>query len=374
VKVLVTGAAGFIGRHICEALNRQEGIEVLSYDEALNPGDIGPFAAEAEAVIHLAGINRPPTEEDFDKGNRGFTQTLCEALASSGKKAKVIFSSSAQAVLDNPYGRSKKQAEESLETYSEQTGAPVAVFRLTNVFGKWARPNYNSAVATFSHNIAKGLPIEVHDPQRMLKLVYIDDVVSAFLEALHEPFEGCVIRHAGPEHEITLQGVVDAFMSFKESRTSLVLPDFSDPLIKKLYATYISWLTGEERTYQLDIKSDPRGSLAEFIKAPAIGQVFVSRTKPGITRGNHYHHTKPEKFLVLEGEATVRFRHIETGELQEHKVTGEDYRVIDITPGWTHSIENTGTTTLITLFWAGELFDPNKPDTIFTDVLPKAQS
>lgn len=369
MRVLVTGSAGFIGRHVCEALGRREGVEVLPFTEAHEASDLAGLAAQADAVFHLAGVNRPPTPDEYDKGNRGLTEELCAALSSAGNRAKVIVSSSSQAELDNPYGLSKLGAENALEKLSAENGNPVAIFRLTNVFGKWARPNYNSAVATFAVNIGRGEPVQVNDPGRVMRLVYIDDVVRAFTAALDDPFEGVSRPSAGPEHEATLQEIVDLFTSFRNLRTTLVLPDFSDQLVKKLYSTYVSYLDGPDREYGLDIKSDDRGSLAEFIKSPAIGQVFVSRTLPGITRGNHYHHTKPEKFLVLEGEAVIRLRHIESDEVQEHRVRGEDYRVVDMTPGWTHSIENVGDTVLITLFWAGELFDPANPDTFFVPVV-----
>ena len=371
MKVLVTGSAGFIGRHVCEALGRRDGVEVLPFTEEHDPAMLTGLAAQAEAVVHLAGVNRPPSPDDYDRGNRGLTEDLCDALRSAGNRAKVIVSSSSQAELDNPYGQSKRGAELALERLSAENGNQVAVFRLTNVFGKWARPNYNSAVATFAYNIGRGAPVQVNDPERVMQLVYIDDVVRAFMGALDDPFEGVTRPHAGPEHEITLQGIVDLFNSFRESRSTLRVPDFSDLLVKKLYSTYVSYLEGDDREYRLDAKHDERGSLAEFIKSPAIGQVFVSRTLPGVTRGNHYHHTKPEKFLVLEGEAVIRLRHIESDEVQEHRVKGEEYRVVDMTPGWTHSIENVGAGVLVTLFWAGELFDPANPDTYFVPVVRK---
>lgn len=370
MTILVTGASGFVGRHICEALGRRDGVNILKFTLENEESELDEMVKGVDAVIHLAGINRPPTPEEFDKGNRGLTQRLADALTAAGNKAKVLLSSSTQAELENDYGKSKRAAEEVLEGLSNANGNPVALFRLTNVFGKWAQPNYNSAVATFAYNIGKGLPVQVNDPNRVMLLVYIDDVVNAFLRMLDEPFSGVIRPKAEPEHEITLQGIVDLFHSFRAMRSSLVLPDFSNPLVKKLYSTYIGYLTGEEREYMLDIKTDERGSLAEFIKSDAMGQVFVSRTKPGITRGNHYHHTKPEKFLVLEGEAVIRLRHIESDEIEEHRVTGHDFKVVDMTPGWTHSITNVGTTDLITLFWAGEPFDPANPDTYWVPVQP----
>lgn len=369
MKVLVTGAAGFIGRHVCQALRLRDGVEVLTFTEENDPDELGNLASQADVVIHLAGVNRPPTPEEFETGNRGLTASLVDALKSSGNKAKVLISSSTQAELENDYGRSKLGAEQELERLNAENGNPVAIFRLTNVFGKWARPNYNSAVATFAYNIGRDEPIQINDPGRVMELVYIDDVVRTLLEAMDEDFTGIRRPQASPIHTITLQEIADILRSFKDMRTTLVLPDFSNPLVKKLYSTYIGYLEGDDREYGLDIKTDERGSLAEFIKSPQMGQVFVSRTKPGITRGNHYHNTKPEKFLVLEGEAVIRLRHVESDRVEEHRVKGEEYRVVDMTPGWTHSIENVGDRDLITLFWAGEPFDPQNPDTYWVPVL-----
>lgn len=371
MKVLVTGSAGFIGRHVVERLKRA-GHEWVGFTEDDPIHALEGKCQGVDAVVHLAGINRPQDPSDYASGNKGFTEALCEVLSGLRNKPGVIFSSSTQAALDNPYGQSKREAEEVLRTFSER-GNPVVVFRFTNVFGKWARPNYNSAVATFCYNLAHGVPIQVSDPSRTVCLLYIDDAVDAILAALDrlQSLEGFAMEEAGPTYDVTLGRIVELIEGFRDHRETLYLPDMSDPFVLKLYATYTSYLEGSMREYGLDIKSDARGSLAEFIKSPHFGQIFVSRTHPGITRGNHYHHTKFEKFLVVEGEAVIRFRHVESQEVQEHRVKGSDYRVVDITPGWTHSIENVGDSELITLFWASEPFDPNRADTYFESVLPQ---
>ncbi len=372
MRVLVTGSAGFIGRHVCEALARR-GDEIIPFTEDHDADDLKRGCFEADAIVHLAGVNRPKDVAEFDKGNRGLTQEIVDLLEKIEKPVGVVFASSTQAELDNPYGASKLEAENALRGLAESRGNPVVVFRFSNVFGKWVRPNYNSAIATFCHNIARDLPIEVSDPARSLRLLYIDDAVASILRALDELSQHPGFRRleAEPTREVTLGQIVETLQGFRRHREDLMLPDLSDPFIRKLYATYVSYLEGEMREYGLQIRTDARGSLAEFVKSPHFGQIFVSRTKPGITRGNHYHHSKVEKFLVLEGEALIRFRHIERDEVETHHVKGEDYRVVDITPGWTHSIENVGPGELVTLFWANELFDPDKPDTYFQEVLPQ---
>jgi UDP-2-acetamido-2,6-beta-L-arabino-hexul-4-ose reductase len=327
--------------------------------------------AGADALIHLAGANRPLDPAGFDQVNRGLTEELCQALQRQKSRAHVIFSSSTQAELDNPYGKSKLAGEEALKELAVLNGNPVTIFRFTNVFGKWARPNYNSAVATFCYNVAHDLPIKVDTPERVMRLICIDDVVAAIVAALDSPPPDGVaaIDPSGPEHEVRLDELADTIQSFPKIRTGLTLPDLSNPLTRKLYSTYLSYVEGPDREYRLDIKSDDRGALAEFVKSPQFGQVFVSRTKPGVTRGNHYHELKLEKFLVLEGQAVIRFRKLGEVEIQEHHVRGEDFTVVDITPGWVHSIENVGTSELITLFWAGEIFNPTAPDTFAEKVL-----
>ena len=409
--VLVTGSNGFVGKHLVEALRRRDGTRVVQYDLGSPLEDLERGLAEAELIFHLAGVNRPKDVAEFQTGNTGFTEQMCQRLTTLRRAPMIVMSSSTQAALDNPYGKSKRAAEETLERYSRHTGAEVIVHRLKNLFGKWCRPNYNSVTATFCHNIAHDLPIQISNLANIVDLTYIDDVITAFLAVLDTPTHrrtdapsltpdsrpptpGFLYAPALTSRQITLGELSTLIHSFRNHRKTLLLPDYSDPFVRALYATYLSYLDGPDFAYQLDIKTDPRGSLAEFLKSPPFGQVFVSRTKPGITRGNHYHHTKTEKFLVVEGEALIRFRSIQpeirdqrseisnvppdlrppTSDLSpsnviEHRVTGKDFRVLDIPPGYTHSIENVGNTEMVVLFWASEVFDPAKPDTFAAPVL-----
>lgn len=368
--VLVTGAAGFVGKNFCATLEQHKDIDILCYDLGNTQEELAEYTSRADFVFHLAGVNRPESVEEFDKGNRGFTEELLDMLEKSGKKAPVAMTSSIQAALDNPYGISKKAAEDTVLNWSRHTGNPVYIYRLPNVFGKWCRPNYNSVVATFCHNIAYGLPIQINNPVAELLLIYIDDVVEELIATMdgfaHTGGDGfCYIPRT---FKVTLQQLADTLYSFAESRKSLVVPNFEDDFEKCLYATYISNLPEDGFGYDLEMKHDHRGWLAEFIKSRQFGQIFISRTKPGITRGNHWHHTKIEKFLVIEGAAVIKFRKIGTDEVLEYKVSGEQLKVIDIPAGYTHSITNIGNTDVITLFWADEIFDSEKTDTYYLEV------
>ncbi len=369
-RVLVTGSEGFVGRNLRAALRTVADLEVVRFDVGVGPADLEAALEGCDTVFHLAGANRPPDPAEFEAVNAGLTERLCRAAEALGTRPLVILSSSIQAELDNPYGRSKLQAERHLEHAAAQGILDAVAFRLGNLFGKWSRPNYNSVVATFCHRIARDEPVEVHDPDRELELVYVDDVVDAFLETAGERPRGFHLRSVPPTGRIRLGELAERIRSFRELRTSLWLPDLSDPLTHRLYATYLSYLPEEELAYPLTQRTDPRGVLAEFVKSRSAGQIFVSRTKPGIVRGNHHHRTKTEKFLVLEGEAVVRFRHIDTGARIDVRVSGEDLRPVDIPPGYTHCIENVGDRDLVTLFWASEPFDPDRPDTIFEEVGP----
>jgi len=382
MKILVTGSSGFIGRNLIAHLGMQTDHVVLGYDIDNTPEELANALAEVDLVFHLAGVNRPKTEEEFRTGNVGFTEELCNALLALGRSVPIVISSSIQAELDNPYGVSKRQAEEVLERYAEESGARVLIYRLTNVFGKWSRPNYNSVVATFCYNIAHDLPIRISDPDHELALVYIDDVAEAFVaevrgqktevrgqkSEVREQKGKAGYREVAPVYRVTLGRLAELIRSFREMRKTLVLPGLNDAFTRKLYGTYLSYLEPDAFAYDLAQRCDPRGCLAEFVKSPAFGQIFVSTTKPGVTRGGHYHHTKTEKFLVLQGDAIVRFRQIEGEEILEYPVQGKDFRVIDIPPGYTHDITNVGDTQLVTLFWASEVFDPEHPDTRYANV------
>jgi UDP-2-acetamido-2,6-beta-L-arabino-hexul-4-ose reductase len=368
--ILVTGAGGFIGRNLLSRLQERD-MEVLCFGRGDPLGTLEGHLSRADVVFHLAGVNRPETVEEFHAGNAGFTERLTGMLREAGRTPLVVFSSSIQAERDNPYGRSKLEAEDALRRYAGDAGAQVAIFRLPNVFGKWSRPDYNSVVATFCHNIAHDLPIAISDPERVLELVYVDDVVDALVAVADGAVEvgsDHMVRDAIPTSQVALGDLAARIREFREMRATLLVPDLSDRFTQQLYALYLSYLEPENWEYGLERRSDDRGDLAEFIKSRWFGQVFVSRTRPGITRGNHYHHTKTEKFFVIAGEGLVRFRPVEGDEVIQFRVRGEDYRVIDIPPGYTHSITNVGSGEMITLFWASELFDPARPDTHFLPV------
>jgi UDP-2-acetamido-2,6-beta-L-arabino-hexul-4-ose reductase len=372
VHILVTGSKGFIGRNLVAHLRVQADDVVVGYDVDDTPGELTAALSGADVVVHLAGVNRPKTDAEFHTGNVGLTATICDALLAQGRTIPILLSSSIQAELDNPYGISKRQAEEVLQHYAAASGAPVFIYRLANVFGKWCRPNYNSVVATFCHSIAHDLPITISDPAREVGLVHVDDVVKAFAAEVRDQRSEvrgeAVYREVGPVYRVTLGRLAELIRSFRAMRETLVLPDLGDAFTRKLYGTYLTYLAADDFAYDLTQRCDPRGCLAEFVKSPTAGQIFVSTTKPGIIRGGHYHHTKTEKFLVLQGEAVVRFRQIEGTEVLEYPVSGSDFRVIDIPPGYTHDIINIGETDLVTLFWASEIFDPNHPDTHYAKV------
>lgn len=371
IPVLVTGAGGFIGRNLCAALRRLPDVEVVEYDVGTPRSVLEGALPRARVVYHLAGINRPVDPSEFETGNHGFTKELLGMIASAGARPRVVATSSTQAELDNPYGKSKLAAEDELRAAARDLGLEVLIYRLTNVFGKWCRPFYNSVIATFCYQTAHGEALRVDDPAKEIDFIYVDDVVREFLSCLREEAPdsgGRAWRSVEPAYRRSLADIVSLLEGFCESRRTASLPDFRDLFSKYLYSTYLSYLEPEAFIYAADKKVDERGYLFELLKNPGFGQIFVSRTKPGVTRGNHYHHTKVEKFCVIEGSARVAFRDLNTQRTICFDVTGQECRIIDIPPGWTHNITNTGDGELLTLFWANEPFDAERPDTFFEKV------
>jgi len=370
MRVLITGANGFIGKNLRQHLAERPEVEVLTITRTSSDDELTQAVSQAEFVFHLAGVNRPEDPEEFQRGNAGLTSRLCEQVASqardTGRKIPVVLSSSIQAERDNPYGKSKRDAEDAVFALSKECAVPVHVFRLPNVFGKWSRPNYNSVVATFCHNIAQDLPIKVNDPSAPLTLVYVDDVVRRFLQLLDgvslaatpEGFE-----QVQPEYATTVGALAQTIRGFRESRRSLVTDRVGAGLTRALHSTYLSFLRPEQFSYTVPQHGDARGVFVEMLKTPDSGQFSFFTAHPGITRGGHYHHSKTEKFLVIKGEACFRFRHMLTDEFYELFTSGESPEIVETVPGWTHDITNVGETELICMLWANEIFDRENPDT-----------
>ena len=369
MKILVTGAKGFIGKNLIAELRNRKYDDIFEFDRDTDPSLLDEYCKEARFVFHLAGVNRPKEQSEFMEGNFGFTSDLLDSLKKHNNTCPVMISSSIQAELDNPYGESKKAGEDLLFSYGKETGAKVLVYRFPNVFGKWCRPNYNSAVATFCHNIAHDLPIQVNDPSVVMNFVYIDDVVNQLINALEgkESKMGSFCE-VPVVHTITLGEIVDLIHSFKKSREDRSVPNMSNAFTKKLYSTYLSYLPEDKFSYDLKMNVDQRGSFTEFIRTPERGQVSVNISKPGITKGNHWHHTKNEKFLVVSGKGVIRFRKIDSDEVLEYFVSSDIMEVVDIPTGYTHNIENLGDSDMVTIMWANEPFDPEKPDTYYLEV------
>ena len=347
------------------------GLTIFEYDVDSDPVELELYCKDADFVFNLAGVNRPKDPTEFMQGNFGFTSVLLDTLKKYHNTCPVMLSSSIQAILDNPYGESKRAGEELLFDYSRETGANVLIYRFPNVFGKWCRPNYNSVIATFCHNIAHDLPIQVNDPNVLLSLVYVDDVVDELIAALtgnaHCEGDYYIVPTI---HTVTLGKVVELLHSFKESRKTLDVPNVGDPFTKKLYSTYLSYLPQNQFCYPLKMNVDNRGSFTEIIRTSDRGQFSVNISKPNITKGNHWHHTKNEKFVVVSGRGVVRFRDMNdpTSKVIEYLVSGENIEVIDIPTGYTHNIENLGDTDMVTFMWCNECFDSTHPDTFFEEV------
>ena len=399
MKILVTGAKGFVGRNLCLTLKQMPDIEVLKYDLG-DEANLDGYTATCDFVMHLAGVNRPKDPAEFKTGNTVFTEDILEKLAARQNPPPVLLSSSIQAALDNDYGRSKAAAEEAVRAYGEKTGAPVFIYRLANVFGKWCRPNYNSAVATWVYNIARDLPIMVRDPAATVTLVYIDDVVKSFIshvERVDRVYGGGVdsrVEHVDrvdgeaesstrsacstllnylsvlPSYTKTLGEIVELIKSFHDEPNSLMVPDQADGFTKKLYSTYLAALPEDKFSYPLTMHCDNRGSFTEVLHSAERGQVSVNVSKPHIAKGQHWHHTKHEKFLVVSGKGEINFRMADdpNGKVITYKVSGDKLEVVRIPPGYTHNIVNVGDTDMVTLMWANEVFDPTNPDTFRLEV------
>ncbi|MBR1769204.1 MAG: NAD-dependent epimerase/dehydratase family protein [Bacteroidales bacterium] len=382
MKILVTGAKGFIGKNLIAQLkNIKEGkalwydcpkdLEIYGYGRESSLSDLERYTHDCDFVFHLAGINRPKEEKEFFEGNVHFLQQVLSLLRKAGNRCPVVLSSSVQALEDNPYGKSKLTAEKELEKHAKENQSQIFIYRLTNTFGKWCKPDYNSVVATFCYRIAQGLPIKIDNPKKELKLIYIDDVVDELISCLgnKENKDGMLLC-VRPEYKITVGDLAEKIYSFKESERSCFLPDVSDGFTKKLYSTYLSYMPEEEFSYPLNSASDQRGSFTELFKAAGLGQISVNISKPGKVKGEHWHNTKVEKFAVIKGKGLIQMRKEGlNAEGKPHSVLnffadGENIKVINMIPGYTHNIVNLSENEdLITVIWANELFDKARPDT-----------
>lgn len=365
-SVLVTGSRGFIGRNLISRLRRSSEFRVLEYHRETQDRELDESLRECDFVVHLAGVNRPKTDGEFGLHNVELTRNLLKKLESVGAKP-VLFASSTQIANDTPYGKSKLQAEELIEQYSQVSGMATRVVRLPNVFGKWARPNYNSVVSTFVHNVCRREPLVVSDPDRVLSLAYIDDVVEQITKDLLSDLTAPEIGRF-PIYYVTVRALADMITEMHRMRIALEVPSVGSGLHRALYATYISALETKDFSYDLEEKIDYRGKFVEVLRTHTSGQISYLTAKPGVTRGSHYHHTKVEKFVVVAGSARFGFRHLLTGEKLQIIVSGETPKVVESIPGWIHEITNIGDSELLVLVWASELFDPYQPDT-FSEVV-----
>lgn len=363
MRILVTGANGFIGKNLLLNFQEKGCIDVVPFTREHSTDDLPRLLEDVDWVFHLAGINRPQNPREFVLGNSGLTEKLCSAIKISGRHIPVVYTSSIQAERDNEYGSSKRAAEKALLAMQQETGNPIFIYRLPNVFGKWARPYYNSVVATFCHNVARNLPIQINDPSAVIPLVYVDDVVDSFMRLLAGTELTSPYVDVTPEYRITVGELADQLTRFKATRNNLITEPVGTGLIRALYSTYVSYLPPESFTYPVQQHGDGRGVFVEMLKTPDAGQFSFFTAHPGITRGGHYHHSKTEKFLVIKGKACFRFRHMITGEFYELYTSGEYSEVVETSPGWTHDITNVGDGELICMLWANEIFNREKPDT-----------
>ncbi len=368
MKLLVTGANGFIGKNLVLRLRELGEYEVLTFVRGQSYADLHGVLAQADAVVHLAGESRPADVQAFADVNTGLTERICQCLQELGKKIPVLLASSAQVEQDTPYGRSKLAAEQVAQALADEHGNPVAIYRLPGVFGKWCKPNFNSVGATFCHNKAHDLPVQINDANARVRLVYVDDVVNAMLTKLARGWAACVRPAVTPEYSITLGELSEQIDAFKNCRSTLVSERVGSGLLRALYATYVSYLPTERFVYDVPVHGDARGVFVEMLKTPDAGQFSFFTAYPGITRGGHYHHTKTEKFLVIKGQARFGFRHMLTNEVHHLETRGEQPLIVETVPGWTHDITNIGAEEMVVMLWANEIFDRANPDTITSKV------
>jgi UDP-2-acetamido-2,6-beta-L-arabino-hexul-4-ose reductase len=368
VKILVTGSNGFIGKNLLLRLGELNRYETFGFTRGHSIKDLTNFVSEADAIVHLAGINRPLDIKEFSEGNVGLTNSLCKLIAGSGRNIPLIVASSIQAGLDNPYGQSKRAAELVVENLAEATGNSVTIYRLPNVFGKWCRPNYNSVVATFCHNLAHDLPIEINDAAAMLRLVYVDDVVRELISSIDNLPAGLILREVSPVYEVTLSALANQIKAFQNSRDSLVSEAVGTGFMRALYSTYLSYLPPIKFAYEIPKYGDDRGVFVEMLKTKDSGQFSFFTAHPGVTRGGHYHHTKTEKFLVIKGTARFGFRQILTNQFHEIVTSSDKPKIVETVPGWTHDITNIGGDEMVVMLWANEIFDRAHPDTVAAKV------
>lgn len=369
MKILITGSDGFIGKNLTVELRNQGFKELFLCGRETTPEELRNYSGQCDAVFHFAGINRPKDEEEYQRGNVEFTKILADLLKDNPKSPMVIFSSSVQAEMDNAYGKSKRQAEEVLKQYAYERNAGVVIYRLPNIFGKWCKPDYNSVVATFCYHIARNESIRINQEDADITLAYVDDMLHSMTgQLIPGQTVGVVYQEIQEQYHLTVGVLADIIKKFKDFRNNLEIPDLSEPLEKKLYATYLSYLPETELKYSLRMNQDSRGSFTEFLRSKEKGQISINITKPGITKGNHWHHTKVEKFLVVKGMALIRLRHMITGKIIECAVSDAELEVVDIPAGYTHNITNTGHEDLVTVMWANEVFDCENPDTYYEEV------
>lgn len=368
MKVLITGADGFVGKNLIAFLSEHKSFEIIKFTKDNNERDLLNILSTIEFIFHLAGVNRPKNESEFKEGNTDLTKKICDILIKLNKAIPIVYSSSIQAEMQNPYGKSKYDAEQILIDYSKKLLVNTYIFRLPNVFGKWAKPNYNSAVATFCHNISQVLPIQINDPNAKLNLVYIDDVISKFYKVLTNQILESPFVSIEPIYQTTVGFVANQISQFYNSRQSLISEKVGEGLVRALYSTYVSYLTPKQFSYHLVKHADARGVFVEFLKTKDSGQVSFFTAYPGITRGGHYHHSKSEKFLVIKGKARYSFRHILTNEYHEIISSSENPEVVETIPGWAHDITNIGEDEMVVMLWANEIFDKERPDTFASGV------